>query len=90
MPSIPRNVRTLRGIEGIYCLFPFEQKWYQSRGVNAALLGHPLQEMTQAVRDQRTIQFKSLRALKTDAIVPRKIARFYVVRLHQFSELLKI
>ena len=72
----PWRARTLRGIEGIYCLFPFEQKWYQSRGVNAALLGHPLQDITQAVRDQRTMQIKSLRALDANAIVPRKIALF--------------
>jgi lipid-A-disaccharide synthase len=31
-----------RLVDRLYCLFPFEEQWFQDRGVNATYIGHPL------------------------------------------------
>jgi lipid-A-disaccharide synthase len=35
-----RKIRRL--VDSLFCLFPFEEKWFRERGVNATYVGHPL------------------------------------------------
>ncbi len=35
-----KGIREL--VDRLYCLFPFEEQWFQERGVNATYIGHPL------------------------------------------------
>lgn len=35
-------------IDRLYCLFPFEEQWFQDRGVNATYIGHPLAHSVRA------------------------------------------
>ncbi len=32
-------------VDRLYCLFPFEEQWFQERGVNAIYIGHPLAQI---------------------------------------------
>jgi len=37
------RVHTIRRlVDKLFCLFPFEEKWFRERGVNATYIGHPL------------------------------------------------
>ena len=37
------RVKTIRQlVDCLYCLFPFEERWFRERGVNAFYIGHPL------------------------------------------------
>ena len=37
------RVKTIRRlVDKLFCLFPFEEPWFQERGVNATYIGHPL------------------------------------------------
>jgi lipid-A-disaccharide synthase len=37
------RVKTIRRrIDKLFCLFPFEERWFRQRGVNADYIGHPL------------------------------------------------
>jgi lipid-A-disaccharide synthase len=37
------RVRTLRKlVDKLFCLFPFEERWFRERGVDALYIGHPL------------------------------------------------
>ena len=37
------RVKTIRElVDALFCLFPFEEAWFRSRGVNATYIGHPL------------------------------------------------
>lgn len=37
------RVKTIRRlVDKLYCLFPFEEPWFRSRGVDATYIGHPL------------------------------------------------
>lgn len=46
------RVRTIRArVDKLFCLFPFEERWFQERGVNATYIGHPLAKI---VRSQTT------------------------------------
>jgi lipid-A-disaccharide synthase len=37
------RVKTIRQrVEKLFCLFPFEERWFRERGVNADYIGHPL------------------------------------------------
>lgn len=43
----PRRIHKLRRLtDMVMCLFPFEPDWFQSRGVPARLVGHPLYDET--------------------------------------------
>jgi lipid-A-disaccharide synthase len=40
------RVKTIRElVDKLFCLFPFEEPWFRSRGVNATYIGHPLATM---------------------------------------------
>ncbi|MCO5352859.1 MAG: lipid-A-disaccharide synthase [Bryobacteraceae bacterium] len=42
------RVRVLRrNVKELHCIFPFEEEWFQSRGVPAFYIGHPLAGMVQ-------------------------------------------
>jgi lipid-A-disaccharide synthase len=37
------RVKTIRRlVDKLFCLFPFEEEWFQTRGVDASYIGHPL------------------------------------------------
>lgn len=39
----PGRVKTIRQlVDKLFCLFPFEEPWFRSHGVNATYIGHPL------------------------------------------------
>ncbi|MCL4793611.1 MAG: lipid-A-disaccharide synthase [Bryobacteraceae bacterium] len=43
------RVRILRrNVKELHCIFPFEEEWFTSRGVNAVYIGHPLAVMAKA------------------------------------------
>jgi lipid-A-disaccharide synthase len=38
-----RRVKTIRQlVDNLFCVFPFEEAWFRSHGVNATYIGHPL------------------------------------------------
>ncbi len=40
------RVRSLRrNVTELHCIFPFEEEWFRSRGVNAVFIGHPLERI---------------------------------------------
>ncbi len=40
------RVKTIRAlVDKLFCLFPFEEAWFRSRGVDAVYIGHPLASM---------------------------------------------
>jgi lipid-A-disaccharide synthase len=44
-----RRVKTIRElVDTLFCLFPFEEAWFRSRGVNATYIGHPLATMVRS------------------------------------------
>lgn len=47
-----RKIREL--VDHLFCLFPFEEQWFQERGVPATYIGHPLASMvrTSCSRDE--------------------------------------
>lgn len=51
-------------VDHLYCLFPFEEKWFRERGVNARYIGHPLAHLVQARLSRE--HFFALRRLHRD------------------------
>ena len=48
-----RVAQISRVVDHLYCLFPFEERWFRERGVNATYIGHPL---------ERTVRVSAVRA----------------------------
>lgn len=49
----PRRVKTIRAVvDKLFCLFPFEEPWFRTRGVDAIYIGHPLAGMVQVSRSR--------------------------------------
>ncbi len=41
-----------RLVDKLFCLFPFEEKWFRERGVNATYIGHPLASVVRPSLDR--------------------------------------
>ncbi len=49
------RVKTIRRlVDKLFCLFPFEEPWFRSRGVDATYIGHPLAGMVHTSTDRAT------------------------------------
>ena len=48
-----RKIRRL--VDSLFCLFPFEEKWFRERGVNATYIGHPLAFMARPGAFERRV-----------------------------------
>ncbi len=45
------RVKTIRElVNKLFCLFPFEERWFRERGVDATYIGHPLAAMARVTR----------------------------------------
>jgi len=48
-----KRVRRFPGlIDELLCIFPFEEKWFRDRGVNATYIGHPLTHIVRTTRSR--------------------------------------
>jgi lipid-A-disaccharide synthase len=43
-----------RRVDKLFCLFPFEEPWFRSRGVDATYIGHPLAATVRVTEDKET------------------------------------
>jgi lipid-A-disaccharide synthase len=57
-----RKIRRL--VDKLFCLFPFEEKWFRERGVNATYIGHPLAFMARPALSRK--EFFSAHELQED------------------------
>jgi len=49
------RVKIIRSlVDKLFCLFPFEEPWFRSRGVDATYIGHPLAHMVHTTADRAT------------------------------------
>jgi lipid-A-disaccharide synthase len=59
------RVRTIaRLVDRLFCLFPFEERWFRDRGVDATYIGHPLANLVR--RTETRSEFLARYALPED------------------------
>ncbi len=82
------RVKTIRElVDKLFCLFPFEERWFRERGVNATYIGHPLANMVRA--GSTTREFRSRHGLPSESRIiallpgsrPGEIARHLPILL---------
>jgi lipid-A-disaccharide synthase len=62
------RVRTLRkNVENLLCIFPFEEEFFQSRGVPATYIGHPLARLVKPVMTRT--EFCAAARVPEDALI---------------------
>ncbi|MBV9404619.1 MAG: lipid-A-disaccharide synthase [Acidobacteriaceae bacterium] len=63
------RVRIIRElVDKLFCLFPFEERWFRERGVDATYIGHPLATLAR-VRQSRAEFFERHRLPKNSRLI---------------------